>query len=96
MSSTDLAALDQRIASLEQGATYDATRSAVQQVQWDCLQQLRTIRESLTSSNNATASSAELKALQEENAKLKARNAKLEYRVQHMVHSMEGLYAKQK
>jgi cell division septum initiation protein DivIVA len=93
------AALEQRIADLEQGTKFDATQSAVQKVQWECLQQLRDIRAALASSSsttegNGSVDNTALKTMQEENQQLKTRNAKLEYRVQHMAHSLEELYAK--
>lgn len=44
--------------------------------------------------NTGGASSAELKSLQEENAKLKAQLAKQAYRIEHLVNGMEGMLKK--
>jgi hypothetical protein len=108
------AELEKRIGALEKGAAYDATKTAVQQVEAECLMKLREIRAALVAEAAAAAtangsgapgaagvaaaaaSSKELQQLQTENDELKRKIAKLEYRVQHMVVSMEELYAKNK
>jgi len=85
--------LEKRVAALEVGATFDATQAAVQQVQMDCLQQLRDIRTSLEQQGAGGASSKELTALYTENILLKAKMAKQEYRIQHLCEVVEELLA---
>lgn len=86
--------MEKRVAALEMGATFDATQAAVQQVEMDCLQQLRDIRSSLLQGGAGVgASSKELEALQTENNMLKVKNAKQEYRIQHLVGVVEELLA---
>jgi predicted nucleic acid-binding Zn-ribbon protein len=95
----DMADLEKRIAALEVGATFDATQDDVKKVEQEFLTKLQEIRETMvkneadaTATTGGMASSKELQALVQENDALKKRNAKLEYRVQHMLKSMEGLY----
>ena len=94
--------LEDRVKALESGKEYDATKQAVQKVETDCLLKLRSIREAMTasggdnngsggSSSGAAASSKEMEALKTENEKLKKHNVKLQYRVQHLVSSVETL-----
>lgn len=104
------AELEKRIEALEKGAAFDATKTAVHQVEAECLMKLREIRTALVAeaanTNGAAgaggsvvavaASSKELQQLQTENDALKRKIAKLEYRVEHMVSSMEDLYNKNK
>jgi len=93
-SSTDaaMADLEKRIASLEIGKGYDATKEAVQKVEKEFLIKFREIKAALESEAGTKANSKELEALRAENALLKQKNAKLEYRVQHCVESMEKMY----
>jgi uncharacterized coiled-coil protein SlyX len=103
------AELENRIAALEKGAAFDATKTAVQQVEAECLMKLREIRAALVAeastsgaaatgavSGAAATSSKELQQLQNENAELKRKMAKLEYRVQHVVSEMDKMYEKYK
>ena len=93
-SSTDaaMADLEKRIASLEVGKGYDATKEAVQKVEKEFLIKFREIKAALESEAGTKANSKEMEALRAENALLKQKNAKLEYRVQHCVESMEKMY----
>ena len=89
--------LEQRVADLEAGKQYEATKSAVEKVEEEFLVQLRDIRAAIVSGGQtSTVDNKELEALRAENKALKERNDKLEYRVKHMVASMEELYAKSK
>ena len=82
------------MAALEKGASFSATQAAVQQVQANCLQQLRDVKVALAQEKGTkTAPSASAVAEQKALAK---KVAKLEYRVQHLVQSMEYLYEKSK
>jgi predicted nucleic acid-binding Zn-ribbon protein len=92
--STDSAVtdLEKRIASLEVGKSYDATKEAVQKVEQEFLVKLREIRAALQLEGSTAANSKELDALKKENEQLKTRNAKLEYRIQHVVANMEKMY----
>jgi nanoRNase/pAp phosphatase (c-di-AMP/oligoRNAs hydrolase) len=103
------AELEKRIGALELGATYDATKTAVQKVEAECLMKLREIRAALVAevasgggvssaaaTGKAGAAAAELQQLQTENDELKRKMAKLEYRIEHIVTSMEMLYGKLK
>jgi cell division GTPase FtsZ len=89
-------ALEKRIQALEAGAQYEATRAAVQKVEQEFLIKLREMRAAIVAEQGgATASGAaakELEALRAENVALKKRTEKLEYRVSHMLSSMETLY----
>jgi predicted nucleic acid-binding Zn-ribbon protein len=84
--------LKQRIAALEVGQSYEATKEAVQKVEYEFLVKLREIRSALRSQGSSLANSKEMEALRLENEQLKRRNAKLEYRVQHVVANLEKLY----
>lgn len=89
--------MEKRVSALESGATFDATQAAVQQVQMDCLKQLREIKASLEAGGAAGgASSKELEALQAENEQLKRKMAKQEYRIQHLVEVVEEFLAQRK
>lgn len=89
--------LEKRVGALEVGATFDATQAAVQQVQMDCLVQLRDIRASLEQDGaGGGASSKEMQALQTENVLLKTKMAKQEYRIQHLVDVVEELLTQRK
>ena len=87
--------LEKRVQALESGAKFEATKEEVQKVEQEYLLKLREIRAALTAGGNVTSSATtkELEALRKENEELKKQNTKLEYRVNHMVHSMETLYA---
>jgi len=87
--SQDIAELEKRIAALEVGKSYDATKEAVEKVEKEFLSKLREIRAELA---NEGSSSKELEYLRAENEELKRKNAKLEYRVQHVVANMEKMY----
>jgi len=88
-----VAELEKRIASLEVGKKYDATKEAVEKVEKEFLVKLREIKQSLEETGSSSATnSKELQKLRAENAELKQKNQKLEYRVQHCVESMEEMY----
>lgn len=89
---TAVADLEKRIVSLEVGKNYDATKEAVQKVEKEFLVKLREIRSALQEEGTTSANSKELEALKQENEQLKKRNTKLEYRVQHVVATMEEMY----
>jgi hypothetical protein len=91
--------LEARIAALELGETYKATQSDIQKVQANCLQQLRDVKTALENDGgNAAVStnSAQIEAITAERDALQRKVAKLEYRVQHILESMEYLYEKAK
>jgi hypothetical protein len=87
--------LTKRLEELEIGATFEATRDAVREVQMDMLEKLRAIRSSLMESAGG-ASSKEMEVLQMENQALQKINAKQAYRIEHLVKSAEMLLEKQK
>lgn len=97
-----VADLRERVQALEVGQEYDATQAAVRDVQIECLTQLRAIQAALVQDGNSTVATTAASAsspppphvanLQNENELLRQRNAKLEYRVQHLLASMEVLY----
>jgi hypothetical protein len=89
---TSNAVLQARVAALEQGDSFAATQTAVQQVQADCLRQLREIRTALGSSTTTTTTTSAPAA---DTLALERKVAKLEYRVQHLVSGIESLYEKQ-
>lgn len=92
--STDsaIADLERRIISLEAGIGYDATKEAVQKVEYEFLMKLRKIRAALQEEGSAVTGSKEVETLKLENELLRKRNAKLEYRVQHVVANLEEMY----
>mmetsp|Transcript_4178 Transcript_4178/g.6519 ORF Transcript_4178/g.6519 Transcript_4178/m.6519 type:complete len:95 (+) Transcript_4178:156-440(+) len=85
-----------RVEALEQGAKYDATKIEVDRVQMECLDQLRNIRKAMVESSGAAASSKEMEALREENAALKKQALKQEYRIEHLVSTVEKLLEERK
>jgi FtsZ-binding cell division protein ZapB len=95
--------LEQRIASLEVGATYDASKEAIEKVEMEFLIKLREIRAALlleqqhcaTDGSSASLSNNTktiMESLQQENDMLKKKTTKLEYRIQHLVANMEEMY----
>jgi predicted nucleic acid-binding Zn-ribbon protein len=98
MPQKDVADLQKRIEALEVGAKFEATQKDVKAVEQEFLDKLQEIKASMASGDSAApaASSKEMEELKAENEILKKKNAKLEYRVQHMLKSMEELYNKQK
>eukprot|EP00542_Grammatophora_oceanica_P016354 CAMPEP_0194050820 /NCGR_PEP_ID=MMETSP0009_2-20130614/37249_1 /TAXON_ID=210454 /ORGANISM="Grammatophora oceanica, Strain CCMP 410" /LENGTH=95 /DNA_ID=CAMNT_0038697635 /DNA_START=97 /DNA_END=384 /DNA_ORIENTATION=- len=92
----DVETLTKRLEALEKGAQYDATKEAVQAVQMDALEQLRTVREAMKTSSAGGASSKEVEALKEENAKLKKINSKQAYRIEHLVSTVETFLKERK
>lgn len=90
--------LEQRIAALEKGATFDATQAAIRQREEEMLATLRGIRAQMAeeAASGSGASSAEVTDLKEENAKLKQTVAKQEYRIRHLIAGMEDLLAAKK
>mmetsp|Transcript_37278 Transcript_37278/g.42577 ORF Transcript_37278/g.42577 Transcript_37278/m.42577 type:complete len:103 (-) Transcript_37278:127-435(-) len=87
---------EKRITALEQGLKFDATKLEVERVQMECLEQLRTIRKALVESSGAVASSKEMETLREENAMLKKQSLKKDYRIEHLVSSVEKLLGERK
>lgn len=86
-----------RIAALEKGESFAATQTAIQNVQAKCLQQLRNVRAALDTDGHGSGASASAVAAQTaENNALQRKVEKLEYRVQHLLASMEYLYEKAK
>ena len=82
------------------GAKFEATQKEVKEVEKDFLVIFQEIRETMIKqggggSTSGASSSKEMEALKQETEMLKAKNAKLEYRVQHMLKSMEELYNQQ-
>jgi cell division protein FtsB len=83
------------VAALELGKQYDATKEAVQSIEKEFLVKLREIKSQLESEGGGLLSNAntkEMETLRAENEELKRKNAKLEYRVQHLVASLEKYY----
>lgn len=89
-------ALEERIVALEKSEGFKVTQSEVQKVQAKCLQQLRDVKAALEKDGGSAASAAQTKAIMAEKEALQKKVAKLEYRVQHLVESMEFLYEKAK
>ena len=87
-------ALEARIAALEKGQGFAATQSEIQKVQANCLQQLRDVKAALDKDGASSAQSSQV-AVAEKQA-LERKVAKLEYRVQHLLESMDYLYEKAK
>lgn len=79
------------------GVQFDATRDDVRRIQMEHLEQLRAIRAAMldqgTSSSSSSLSNKELAALHAENEVLKRKNQKQEYRIQHLISTIEGLLA---
>ena len=88
--------LEERIAALEVGAKYDATKQEVRKVEQEFLEKLKEIRLQVIAEQGQATNSAELARLQEENARLKQQNEKLAYRVKHVVASLNTLLDDQK
>ncbi len=90
--------MEDRIAALEGGVQYDANQQEVQRVQMECLQVLRDIKQSLMAGDTATAtaitsstSSQQVEQLQLKIQELQKQAAKKDYRIEHLVHVVEGL-----
>lgn len=66
------------------------SQDAVQQVQYEMLMKLRSIREELANSKSTSASTKELEALRKENEDLKKQLMKSEYRIMHLVKNLEA------
>lgn len=81
------------MAALEQGATFDATQSAIREREEEMLATLRGIREQMAKEASAGVaagvSSTELDQVKQENEKLKTIVAKQEYRIRHLISNME-------
>ena len=93
--------LESRIASLEKGATFNATQEAIRKREEEFLTTLRDMKATMAEEQgNAkagdSASSDELAALKKENAELKAQLSKYDYRIHHLVAGMEELLAASK
>lgn len=86
----------QRVEALEKGAAFDATQKEVEKVRMEHLEQLRKIRKAMAESSGDTASAKELEALQAENAALKRQTTKQNYRIHHLVSTVEDLLANRK
>lgn len=85
--------LQARVAELEAGAKFDATKDAVQAVEIEFLAKLREIQAVMASAGNGGGNSKEMEALKQENETLKKKNAKLEYRIQHILENFEKVYS---
>ena len=89
--------IETRIAALEKGAAFDATQEAVREREEEFLATLREIKAGVQkdeeTKGTASAASDELAALKEENARLEAKAKKQDYRIGHLVASMETLLA---
>jgi hypothetical protein len=92
--------LEDRIAALEGGVQYDANQQEVQRVQMECLQVLRDIKQSLiagdagataTAMTSSSTSSQQVEQLQLQIQELQKQAAKKDYRIEHLVHVVEGL-----
>jgi len=85
--------IQKRIAALEKSSTFQATQKIVQEEQMKMLETLRTIRESMMKNGGAqqqgASSGKEFEALKSENAALKKQAEKFEYRIKHLVRSLE-------
>ncbi|KAL3943105.1 MAG: hypothetical protein SGBAC_002796 [Bacillariaceae sp.] len=88
--------LETRIASLENGAQFEANQNAIRQREQEMLTTLREIRESMATTNANTASSTEVDSLKEENARLKGIITKQEYRIRHLISGYENLLEEKK
>ena len=88
------------------GVKVDATRDEVRKVQMEHLEQLRAIRAAMLEGGTGTTAGAaaaafrgggggskEWEALQAENQLLKLKNQKQEYRIQHLIATVEELLA---
>ena len=88
------------------GVKFDATRDEVRKVQMEHLEQLRAIRAAMLEGGTGTTAAAaaaaafrgggggkEWEALQAENQLLKLKNQKQEYRIQHLIGTVEELLA---
>jgi len=95
---TELSQLKERIELLETSQKFEADQEAVQSVQMEMLTKLREIRAEMVvvdgSGSGVATSSSEMEALRAENEALKKINAKHEYRIKHLVRSLEELLAK--
>ena len=87
--------LEGRVTALELAKKFEATQEAVQEERMKMLAQLRTIKTELAKSGGG-ASSKELEAMREENARLKEQMAKQAYRIEHLCDSVKQLQAKVK
>ena len=89
--------LEGRVAALELAKKFEATQEAVQEERMKMLAQLRAIKAELAKSGGGGgASSKELEAMREENARLKEQMAKQAYRIEHLCDSVKELQAKVK
>ena len=88
--------LEQRIAALEVGAKYDATKEEVRKVEQEFLAKLKQIRLQVIAEQGQATNTTELAKLREENARLKQQNEKLTYRVKHVVASLTTLLDEKK
>jgi hypothetical protein len=91
--SSAVESLEQRIAALEIGNKYDATKEEVRKVELEFLEKLREIRAQVLveqGKGGTFVNSAEVEALRKENEMLKKTNEKLSYRVKHVVASLNA------
>jgi len=85
------------VAALELAKKFEATQEAVQEERRKMLAQLRTIKAELARSGSGGgggASSREVEALREENARLREQNGKQAYRIEHLCASVKELQGK--
>ena len=84
-----------RVEALEMGVQFDVTRDEVRRIQMEHLEQLRAIRVAMLEGGTST-SSKELDTLRAENELLKQKHRKQEYRIQHLIATVDGLLASEK
>ena len=87
-------ALESRIAALEAGAKFEATKEAVQAVEIEFLAKFREIKSAMEATNGGSSNTKEIELLKKENEELKKKNAKLEYRIEHILQHFEKVYDK--
>ena len=89
--------MESRVAALEEGATYDATKQLIRQREMEFLSTLREIRTTMANEqksgggSGSGANASEIEALKSENAHLKSVIAKQEYRIRHLITGFEKL-----
>ena len=84
--------LEARIKDLENTQSFKASQDAIQQEQMEMLITLRKIRDALMNGDSNVSSAQDVKemeALRKENEELKKKNSKNEYRIKHLIRSIE-------
>jgi gamma-glutamyl:cysteine ligase YbdK (ATP-grasp superfamily) len=89
--------LEQRVAALEIGNKYDATKVAIAAREAEMLETLRQIKSAMAAEGGGrSSSSTEVEQLKSENEKLKEMIDKQQYRIQHVVAAMEAMLSGRK